>query len=303
MLTISILAGGLALLLAALIWRWPSSPAANAYQGKQVLVVGGSSGLGLALALELQRRGAAVTVTSRTSKTLRALKQQHRLDGLQVDVTSDASVALIPLAYDLVLCCAGFSLPGLADDLSIAKIHACMDTNFYGTARVFLHFYRAIRPGERKRMVFVSSTLGLRSFVGYGAYSPSKASLRSFFESVRDEAALKGLDLAIYYVSTINSPGLDQEDLIKPAVTKAIEGQSRGPAASCERRAATLLDALPRRSIIVSDTVTRLFMQSTDLTSVADYFVRKLAPLFYFGFRCFCRYQLWQETAAHRRAV
>ncbi|KAI5188605.1 3-dehydrosphinganine reductase [Nematocida sp. AWRm77] len=291
----ALLAGGGLLLL----WRLCFSPKNNVYFGKHALVIGGSSGLGLSLAHSLQRRGASVTITSRDKKILQTLKKKNGFGTLQIDVTQDASVKKIPLDYDFIFCCAGFSIPSLAEDITVEKIHACMETNFYGTVRVFLHFYRHMnmKPVGPKKLVFVSSTLGLHSFTGYGAYAPSKASLSSFYESVKDEASLRGLSLAIYYVSTINSPGLEKEDKIKPHITKVIEGQSRGPSSSCENRADTLLNMLPYRSIIVSDTITQLFMQSTNITSLSDYLAWRVAPLFWIGFRHFTKYHVSKELA------
>jgi len=48
-------------------WKWPKPPAA-ACEGKSVVVVGGTSGVGRALALQLAKKGAKVTVVGRTFK-------------------------------------------------------------------------------------------------------------------------------------------------------------------------------------------------------------------------------------------
>ncbi|OAG29457.1 3-dehydrosphinganine reductase [Nematocida displodere] len=267
------------------LWAWLAKRRReNLYEQKSVLVVGGSSGLGLALAHELKRRGAEVTITSRTKKTLTTLKRKFGFKTAVVDVTSDESVASLSTEYDMVFCCNGLSIPSTVHDLDMSKMYACMDTNFYGVVRVYLHLLHGSSPGCGKRLVLVSSTLGLHSFAGYGAYSPSKAALRSFYESVWMESSQAGLDLSIYYVSTINSPGLEQENQTKPEVTKRIEGSSYGRGADPKNRAETLLNALPA-PIVVSDAITRFFLHSTEIHTLADYFTWRVAPLFWFIFQ------------------
>ncbi|KAI5184325.1 3-dehydrosphinganine reductase [Nematocida homosporus] len=280
-----------------LVLKW--RPKANIYKDKTALVIGGSSGLGLALAKDLRRRGAVVAVTSRTKATLTKLKRSEGLAGVLVDVTDDESVSRLPTEYDLVFCCPGFALPGLAKDLSLDMVQRCMETNFYGCVRVVLHYLKAASLQKRTRLVLVSSTLGLHSFIGYGAYSPSKAALRSFYESVHLEAAQEGLDLSIYYCSTIKSPGFAKEELTKPAITKVIEGSSLGSSAEPANRAKVLLDSLPSQHVIFSDLVTQLFSQATDITSLSDYFVWRIAPIFWFIFTSLVKYRVNRYYKQH----
>ncbi|KAI5180396.1 3-dehydrosphinganine reductase [Nematocida sp. AWRm80] len=261
------------------------------YQDKNVLIVGGCSGLGLALAIELTKRGSIVTVTSRDKSTLRKYKKEYGFKTLPLDVTEDSSVKKIPEKYQLIFCCAGIALPGLATEITIEEVKQCIDTNYLGSIRVFLHFLKHCTPQNRKRLVFISSTLGLRSFIGYGAYSPSKAALRSFFESVREESALNGLDLSIYYVSTINSPGYSLEQKRKPLVTKAIEGPSVNYTTTPENRAITLLNNLPD-SVIVSDTITQMFLQAPSISTFSDYILWRVSPPFMLLFHLYCKYHI-----------
>jgi len=262
----------------------------SSYRDKKVLIVGGSSGLGLALALDLKSRGAEVTITSRSSGVLSDLEKKHGLTTQTLDITDQRSVEAISTECQIVFCCAGICIPALAEKITVEKIQKCMETNFYGAVRVFLHFLPRCSAENRKKMVFIASTLAYHSFAGYAAYSPSKAALRSFFEAVKEESKIKGLDLAIYYVSTIDSPGLAEEDKTKPEITKKIEGASRGPETSAENRAKHLLNSLPGSEVVISDIITRFFSQSTEIHSLKDYFVWRVAPVFWLVFKAFSRY-------------
>jgi len=262
----------------------------HSYRRKRVLVAGGSSGLGLAIATELKRRGATVTVTSRKKDELSKLKKKHGFGVVQLDVTDPESVAKTPVGFDYVFSCAGYSKPGLAQDLKIEDMKSMMETNFYGSVLLYMQFLKSASPEKRKAFVFISSTLGLHSFTGYAAYAPSKSALRSFFESVKDESELRGLDLYIYYVSTIKSPGLENEDRTKPSATFSIEGSSRGSSSAPEARAISLLSGMESSSVVTSDFTTRLFLHASDVSSAPDLISWLISPVFWKCFRLFSFY-------------
>lgn len=265
------------------------------YSGKKALVVGGSSGLGLSLAEVLRERGAAVTITSRDSESARKIAEERGVGWAVVDVCDEASVGRLSRDFDFIFACAGYSSPSSLAELRLKTVKETMETNFYGAVSLFLHFIREKAP-KKQAFVFVSSTLGLHSFTGYASYAPSKSALRSFYESVRAEAALMGMDLFIYYVSTINSPGLEREDRTKPRATFEIEGASRA-SASPRGRALKLLAEMECSNTAVSDFTTRLFLHSTEITRPLDILCWLLAPLFWALFKGYAHYQTRRHFA------
>ena len=60
--------------------------------GKKVVVVGGSSGIGLATAELAKREGAAVIIASRNAARLDAIAEKMNAIAIAADVTNDASV-------------------------------------------------------------------------------------------------------------------------------------------------------------------------------------------------------------------
>ena len=66
--------------------------------GKMVVVVGGSSGIGLATAELAKKEGAEVVIASRNAEKINAASSRLGAKGIQTDVTSDESVATLPNA-------------------------------------------------------------------------------------------------------------------------------------------------------------------------------------------------------------
>ena len=59
--------------------------------------------------------------------------------------------------------------------------------------------------------------------IGYSQYCPTKFALRGLAECLRQELLPHGIKTHIYFVSTIKTPGYEQENLTKPEITRKIE--------------------------------------------------------------------------------
>jgi 3-dehydrosphinganine reductase len=212
------------------------------YQGKKVAITGGSSGIGKAAAIALAKAGASVAILARNQATLDAALAEIRAAGadgqafvaVSVDVTSDeavASAAKTVLAelggLDVLINNAGFARCAPAYEASMDDYHHIMETNFMGHVRVvraFLPHFQAQGSGD---ISLVSSMLGFMSFHGYGAYSASKFAIVGFAEALRQEMLPYGVRVTVFYPPTTDTPGLEKENEDKPALTWAIEGNSR----------------------------------------------------------------------------
>jgi NAD(P)-dependent dehydrogenase (short-subunit alcohol dehydrogenase family) len=137
--------------------------------GKVVAITGASSGIGLACAHELGRRGAAVVLGARRIDRLEtAAAEIQRAGGRAsvqaVDVTREADLeALIAQAttqfgrLDVMICNAGFGYYGTIEQTPPDMMRQMMDVNYMGTflaARAALPLFRAQRSGH---LIFVSS--------------------------------------------------------------------------------------------------------------------------------------------------
>src|SRR3979409_16398 len=144
--------------------------------GKKVVVVGGSSGIGLATAELAKREGADVIVASRNVDRLDAVAARLNAIAIPADVTSDESIDNLfrrcgPV--DHVVVTAAQLRTGPFKTVSMEDVHATMESKFWGAWRVA----RAadIRPGGS--LTLVSGYLSIRPRPNSGMGRPANRAL------------------------------------------------------------------------------------------------------------------------------
>ena len=121
------------------------------FAGKKVVVVGGSSGIGLATAEMAKREGADVIIASRNVERLDKAAEKLNAIAIPADVTSDDSVAELfkrcgPV--DHVVVTAAQLRTGPFKTVAMEDVRATMEGKFWGAWRVAQR--RAARQGRRK---------------------------------------------------------------------------------------------------------------------------------------------------------
>ena len=108
-------------------------------RGKKVVVVGGSSGIGLATAEMAQREGADVIVASRNAARLDAVAERLNAVAITADVTSDGSVTELfrrAGSVDHVVVTAAQLKTGPFKTVAMEDVRATMESKFWGAWRV-----------------------------------------------------------------------------------------------------------------------------------------------------------------------
>jgi len=173
----------------------------NKLEGKKVLVVGGSSGIGEAAAQALAALGAQVTIASRDPARLQAAAQ--RLGGAVrtavLDSANDAGVEAFfaaQEAYDHIVISAAQTASGPVRELPLGDAYAAMNSKFWGAYRVA----RAARIAAGGSLTLVSGFLSAR---------PSKTSVLQGAINAALESLARGLalELSPVRVNTV-SPGM-----------------------------------------------------------------------------------------------
>ncbi len=178
---------------------------------KTAVVTGSSSGIGLLTAVELARAGYFVVATmrdpARRSRLDEAAAQAGvagRIEVRPLDITAfdaiPAAVAAIARdrgRIDVLVNNAGFSLAGMAEDLTLAEIRDQLETNFFGhvaMTKAVLPIMRAQRSGH---IIMVSSVSGIVAQPMISSYSASKFALEGWSEAARIETHSLGIRIVL----------------------------------------------------------------------------------------------------------
>jgi len=205
------------------------------YKDKRVVITGGSSGIGLALAQELSARGAHVAILARDPDRLKQALTKIQAVGagnhaaIPLDVTDSKAVQTISAEImqksgvpDILINAAGAAHPGYVQELDLQIYHWMMDVNYFGTVyttKAFLPGMIARRSGS---IVNIGSLVSVLGIIGYTAYGASKFALRGFSDALRMEVKPYGIQVAIAFPPDTNTPQLAYENQYKPAELKKI---------------------------------------------------------------------------------
>ena len=240
------------------------------WHGAHVVVTGGSSGIGEAVAQAAARRGARLTLLARgpdrleaAARSIRAATPSAVVGVMAVDVADREGVheALARAAaergdIEALVCSAGITRPGRFLELDDEVFRSMVEVDYFGT----LWPVRAVAPGMAARghgsIVGVSSAAGLVGVYGYSAYGAAKFAVRGLFESLRTELAPLGVPVGCAFPPDVDTPMLAEEEAHKPAETKAIAGAIR-PLSAEQVAAAVVAGIDHRRAEIYADAQTR----------------------------------------------
>jgi decaprenylphospho-beta-D-erythro-pentofuranosid-2-ulose 2-reductase len=215
---------------------------------KRAIVVGASSGIGLALAEELARRGAQVALVARRAEALERAVQAigpERAHAYVHDVTDrDAVPALFQqIAHDLggldvIIYAAGIMPHAALAGYDTAQGAEVIATNLLGA---FAWLNEAAARFARTRqgtIIGISSVAGDRGRRGNPAYAASKAGLTTYLEALRNRLAVKGVTVVTIKPGYVATPLLASEKIprflpvIPPerAAREILDAASRGQA-------------------------------------------------------------------------
>ncbi|HVZ54682.1 MAG TPA: SDR family oxidoreductase, partial [Pseudolabrys sp.] len=167
--------------------------------GKKVVVVGGSSGIGLATAELAKTQGADVVIASRNAERVKAAADKFGLKGIATDVTSDDSVAALFAAcgpVDHVVVTAAQLRTGPFKTVAMDDVRATLEAKFWGAWRVA----RAAEIRAGGSLTLVSGFLSIRPRPNSAIVSAANGALESLTRAL-------ALELAPVRVNCV-SPGI-----------------------------------------------------------------------------------------------
>jgi NAD(P)-dependent dehydrogenase (short-subunit alcohol dehydrogenase family) len=172
---------------------------------RSILITGCSSGIGLASARELKRRGWRVFATARKPEDIARLKDEEGVESLYLDYAEPDS---IKAAAEQVLEAAGGKLyalfnnggygqPGALEDIRPEVLRAQFEVNVFGWHDLTWRIIPAMRKQGEGRIVFCSSVLGLMAAPYRGSYCASKFAIEALADTLRMELADTGIKVSL----------------------------------------------------------------------------------------------------------
>lgn len=207
------------------------------YVNKTIFLVGGSAGIGLAIAENMIRQGASVVLFARNESRLKDAVLQlsdvlHRADQIvdfevldaanheHADAVMQASVLRYG-APDGLINCAGRAIPDYVDNINADQFDETLKINLY-SCRNTVH---ALLPYMKKKGGFIVNTASMAGVIGvygYTDYSASKFAVIGYSEALRSELKAFNIQVSVLCPPDTDTPGFHNENITKPDETHAI---------------------------------------------------------------------------------
>ncbi len=236
---------------------------------KVVIITGGSSGIGKALATEFGSKGSKILITGRKLEALNSTVNELKgkgidIIGFQSDVSkAEDNEAMAAKAInefgkiDILINNAGITMRAPFEEVDLEVVKKVMDINFNGVLYATKSCLSSIIENKGS-IIGISSIAGYRGLPGRTGYSSSKFALNGFLEVLRTELLYKGV-----HVLTA-CPGFTTSNIRKSSLTKdgSLQGDSprdEGKMMSAEECARRIYKATVKRKKILIMTTQGIF--------------------------------------------
>lgn len=169
--------------------------------GHTSAITGAAAGMGAEVARQLAQLGANLALIDRDATALatvaaeiQALAPQAVITTHVVDLADDDAVAATcteiiaeHTALQSLITCAGSSMLGSLEQLTMAEMRWLMDVNLWGTVNITKGLLPALHASRRAHITHLASIYALAAPGGRIPYSMSKFAVRGFSEALRHE--------------------------------------------------------------------------------------------------------------------
>ena len=202
------------------------------FRGKNIIITGGSSGIGRGLALRLAEEGANLALVARDPEKLSRTREEvlsgssdpgSRVEIFSCDVTDAEKVeqtmnniAVELGSPDYLFNSAGILIADYFENLPRNNFQEMMNTNFFGT----LYFIKAVLPYFKEKggghIVNISSISGVIGVFGYTSYCASKFAVVGLTEALRAELKPQGISIHLVLPPEVDTPMLTKVNQGRP---------------------------------------------------------------------------------------
>lgn len=283
-------------------------------EGKRVVITGGSSGIGFALAKLFVKEGVSkLVLVARNEARLKQCVEELKsltvgsFDGqiithLAMDLSNDGKLVAERFAglgaVDVLVNCAGYSVPGEFQKLQLKDFECMMKVNYLGTVYATHAVVPSMIKNKSGQIVFLSSVGGQLGVYGFSAYSPSKYAVRGFAEVLFHELRPYDIGVSLVFPPDTETPGYENENKNKPEICRIISEQAG--LWKVDNVATTILEGVKKREFLVGVGSDGYFMNALTCgcapsSSVLDFWVQLLLMPFLRIYMLFLQ-NFWTNT-------
>lgn len=182
--------------------------------GSTTVITGAASGMGAEIARQLSAAGAHLALLDHNAEALAAIATElpgtvttHVVD-LSDDAAAFAAIAEVTAAHPAVnalITCAGSSMLGSLEQLTMEEMRWLIDVNLWGTVSVTKALLPALKAAPAAHITHMSSVYALAAPAGRIPYSMSKFAVRGFSEALRHELEGSSVTVGALYPAGVRT--------------------------------------------------------------------------------------------------
>jgi 3-hydroxy acid dehydrogenase / malonic semialdehyde reductase len=182
----------------------------------KVLITGGSSGIGLAIAKKLLLEKNQVVAIARDFSKSNLEKEEgffpFQIDLSKIDLLKDKLSPILKEHGDIssLILSAGSGAFGKLEELSFEEIKYTLNLNFLANVYLVKTFLPNLKKLEKATILFIGSSAALEGQKEGTIYCGSKFALRGFAQALRDECAKTNVKISIIQPSYVRTPFYDK---------------------------------------------------------------------------------------------
>ena len=156
-------------------------------KNKNILITGGTSGIGRRTAEILASKGANVLVTGRSAERLNRMKVNSNILTLQFDLSKTSEIPkktkecldLFSGRIDVLINNAGIGDFGPVDEIGITNFLEVFNTNVFGLALLTKELVPVMKKQNEGTIINIGSSASIRGFKNGSVYAASKFAVRA----------------------------------------------------------------------------------------------------------------------------
>lgn len=194
---------------------------------RKALVVGGNSGIGLAITYNLLRNYDHVYIVGKSEPILSAIPYdavyefERKTSFYKLNfINEDFSIFNMIEDIDALVITSGFGRVALFEDLTESELKNLLNVNFTSVLQIIKRYYSKIKNGKPFYTAIMGSIAGHVSSPYFSAYGAAKAGLCQFIENINIELTQAGYDNRILDVSpgSIQGTGFNGGETVLEAI-------------------------------------------------------------------------------------